>query len=678
MNPMRRMCIVFTLIVAALSGLAAQADDDELTLSAIRAEEEFSWGVRAYQNGFFNEALLAFTRSLGFRPEDALTRIWLGKAYYRTGFVDAALEEWQAVLGRGLNSPYLENLVTTIRVRQGLGPELSRASRFVAAARISGTAGESPLFRNPASVLTNRDGSSYVVSFATHEIVQLDANGERIRVIEGGLAAFDAPFAVYEDPSGFLFVSEFGGDRIAKVNRRGNKVLTFGGTGVGRGNLLGPQHIDGDGNGFIFVSDWGNGRVSKFDTDGNFVLAFGGNGRLRRPTGLAVTGDRVYVADAQLRRISIFDHSGNFISHLAEGRLESPEGLSVVGEGRLAVADGSRVLILDVERELLSEAFRPSNSGARLTSARLDANGNMLVTDFAANELYVLTEARNRFTSLHVQVDRVIADSFPSVFAEVRVERPDGSPVVGLEVGNFRVTESRSSVGEPSLVYTENEDTATHLAIMAERSREFLDYQQVARQAVESIFASASGEGSFRVVSAGATPSLESERGEGSLTHQEAAASRGVFGPGWAFDLGLRFAGGELIGLQGKPAVVFLSTGTVPDSAFRQYTLQVLADFLIANDIGFHVVYLRPDRQSPELEFLADASGGSSRYAFAPEGLGSLVADVRERPSGSYILNFESRSNSDFGREYIPLEIESYFIQSSGRAESGYFAPLEF
>ena len=55
-------------------------------MDAVNAEEEFRWGVKAYNNGFFNKAILSFEKSLSFKPANPKTKEWLGKAYYRSGF----------------------------------------------------------------------------------------------------------------------------------------------------------------------------------------------------------------------------------------------------------------------------------------------------------------------------------------------------------------------------------------------------------------------------------------------------------------------------------------------------------------------------------------------------------------------------------------------------------------
>ncbi|MFP4363954.1 MAG: hypothetical protein ACLFR1_08790 [Spirochaetia bacterium] len=67
-----------------------------------------------------------------------------------------------------------------------------------------------------------------------------------------------------------------------------------------------------------------------------------------------------------------------------------------------------------------------------------------------------------------------------------------------------------------------------------------------------------------------------------------------------------------------------------------------------------------------------------SIYLYQPAGIGSLPETIRSQDSGLYILRYNSPSFSNFGNEYIPLEVECRLIRKSGRDEAGYYGPLEF
>ena len=78
-----------------------------------------------------------------------------------------------------------------------------------------------------------------------------------------------------------------------------------------------------------------------------------------------------------------------------------------------------------------------------------------------------------------------------------------------------------------------------------------------------------------------------------------------------------------------------------------------------------------------EVEFITQNTTGTSYYVYRPEGLAPVVKDVINLPSGLYQLTYTSVSSSEYGKKYIPLEVETYLLNHSGKDESGYFAPLE-
>jgi hypothetical protein len=62
---------------------------------------------------------------------------------------------------------------------------------------------------------------------------------------------------------------------------------------------------------------------------------------------------------------------------------------------------------------------------------------------------------------------------------------------------------------------------------------------------------------------------------------------------------------------------------------------------------------------------------------YNPRGIGGLIKSIAEVPSGLYSFSFRSALPTDFGRAWLPLEVEVYLMERSGRDSTGYFPPLE-
>ena len=51
--------------------------------------------------------------------------------------------------------------------------------------------------------------------------------------------------------------------------------------------------------------------------------------------------------------------------------------------------------------------------------------------------------------------------------------------------------------------------------------------------------------------------------------------------------------------------------------------------------------------------------------------------DIINIPSGLYTFSYTSSLSTNFGRDYLPVEIETYLLNRSGRAETGYYSALQ-
>jgi DNA-binding beta-propeller fold protein YncE len=681
-----RLCLVLCCLFLGLSSLAAQQSGPVTGgagASALAAAEEFRIGVQAYNRYAFNEAILSFERALAFRPGEALILDWLGRAYYRSGLDEAALNWWRSAAAAygwsSGNGMLLGNRIETIANRRTLLPVADDEVRYVEAGRYPGVYEENILYQQPTAVLPLEDGSVWIVAYGSNELVRVDVNGVVRDRRRGPLNGFDRPYDLVKGQGDRLYLSEYRGGRISVLNSRGEWLSYIGERGRGEGRFVGPQNLAVDEEGYLYVVDYGNQRISKFDPDGAFILSFGAKTRefpgFLSPTGIAARDGRIYAADSAAKQIYMFDRNGTYLGALIREGLLGPESLRFLSDGRLLAADTNRVLLIDTGSAVIRELGVLGNEKVRIVGADMDLNGNVLAANFQAGEVSVLTRFDDLASGLFVQVERVQAESFPQVTVEVQVQDRLRRPIVGLDALNFLISEQGQIVEEQNFLLPAYRSEQAGVSILIERSAGTQALRDDLAAAVRDINA-ALGDGGriVSIVSAGTQP--QRERLELSLE----AAGRGSaasFSPRWRFDLGLRLAATDLLPGEKKRSVVFVSSGTLGDLAFEQYGLSELAAYLSNNNIVFNAVIIGGQAAAEEIRYLCRETGGQALPLYRPEGIRELIQSLVAYPSGLYTISYHSRLPTDFGRAYLPVEVEVYLMERSGRDGTGYFPPLE-
>jgi DNA-binding beta-propeller fold protein YncE len=312
--------------------------------------------------------------------------------------------------------------------------------------------------------------------------------------------------------------------------------------------------------------------------------------------------------------------------------------------------------------------------GARITGADMDGNGNILATNFQGGEVSVLTRMDDMASGLFVQIQRVSAENFPQVTVEIQVQDRLRRPIVGLDAVNFLLSEE--GVAAPAQIFYTPPDRLPNadISILLERSPAMLPFRKDLVNAVNDIQGGLSdGSRIVSLISAGIQPVQERTESLRNAVRGNGAS----YDPRWRFDMGLRLAATGLLSGAKKRAVVFISSGEMGELAFEQYSLSELAAYLSNNGIIFDAVLLGNRPAPEELRYLCAETGGRILPLYRPEGIREMIQSIAVKPNGIYIIGYQSRLPSDFGRAYLPVETEVYLMERSGRDRTGYFPPLE-
>lgn len=645
------------------------------------AAQEFRRGVQSYYRGTFNDAVMQFEKALNYMPNDSLILEWLGKSYYQSGFEGTAVQSWKKAVQNGYGGLLLKNKIEIVQERRVSSLPSDINAKYTEAGSFSGFYENNLIFSGPVSVLPNNDGTVWVLAYGSNELVKLNINGTVVSRVTGTLNGFDRPMDLIRLEDGNLLVTESAGNRLCVLDKKGKFIKYIGKKGRAVGNLVGPQYAAEDSRRNIYVSDYGNRRISVFDKDGNGIFYFGNAQNdfpgLKGPTGIAVLGENIFVADNISGGIYEFDLAGNFRQILVPERtFEHPESMRVWGD-YLVVCDSNKVFSVDSTSGSVFENVNAGNAPARLTCAVPDVNGNVIVSDVISNEVYVMAKMQELVGGLFVQIERVNASKFPEVYIDVRVENRNRAEVVGLGENNFYITEQKRPVNKLKFVGSSSYSDFADITLLIDRSSYSSRYSEQINSAVREIAASMKNRGTLKIVSASKIPALEYSGLPNGALEFDVSSLKNPVSDEIPLDLALRLCANDLVNAERKRAVIIISAGKVSLNAFEKYSLSETAAYLNNNHISVASVLLTQNACDEELNFIVSNTLGKEYYIFRPEGLSGIVPELIELPSGLYTFSYTSVLSTNFGEKYLPVEVEAYLLNRSGRDECGYFAPLQ-
>jgi len=252
---------------------------------------------------------------------------------------------------------------------------------------------------------------------------------------DGGLATsakLNEPSGVALDGSANIYLADKGNNRIRRVTVSTGIITTVAGDGVagysGDGGLAtsaelnAPWGVAVTGGGDIFIADYLNYRVRKVTKSTSIITTFAGDGvlgysgdggaatsaELGEPTGVAVGGGNVYIADYYNNRVRVVNESTGIITTAAGdgikgyagdggvatgAELDWPWGVAVDISANLYIADSlnNRIRVVGSARNPLPSGSGLittvagngtagySGDGGAATSAELDAPGGVAV-----------------------------------------------------------------------------------------------------------------------------------------------------------------------------------------------------------------------------------------------------------------------------------------------------------
>ncbi len=213
--------------------------------------------------------------------------------------------------------------------------------------------------KGPGGVAVDGRNRVYITSSATKSVNVYTADFVYSGQLGKGDNEFLTPNAVAVAPDGRVYVVDTKANVVKIYDANGASLASFGGWGKTNGKFNAPIDLAVDGAaGEVYVTDMGiftdptkgdtaGARVQVFDLEGAFKRSFGqygtGDGKIMRALGIAVAGDRVYIADGMQSVVHAFDRNGTPIGTIysLDHPMKNPIGLAVGRDGRLFIASSN-------------------------------------------------------------------------------------------------------------------------------------------------------------------------------------------------------------------------------------------------------------------------------------------------------------------------------------------------
>ena len=202
------------------------------------------------------------------------------------------------------------------------------------------------------------------------------------------------PFGVALDDSGNLCLTDMGNNTVCYCDLAKKRWVRL--AGVRKELFASPVAIVGK-NGTLYVADSELGKVIAFWEDGRDVFTI--SAPLQRPSGLAIIGDSLVVADSQVHSVFVFDLTGKLRFQFGKrgagpGEFNFPTHVASDNRGHLLVTDSlnSRVEVFDSTGKYLaqigSSGDTPGHFG-RPKGVAADTFGHIYVVDAVFDNVQV-------------------------------------------------------------------------------------------------------------------------------------------------------------------------------------------------------------------------------------------------------------------------------------------------
>ncbi|MCB1191297.1 MAG: 6-bladed beta-propeller [Leptospiraceae bacterium] len=624
----------------------------------------------------------SFIEAISIEDDFRLARKYLSDTYYLGGEWQESLKELEILEKSDKANHIWKNRAEVLRLLIA-GSVQKKGLTFYK--HISGDDFRHFRFRNPVDALVDPDGNLYVLSFQTTNIVKFDANGFPIGNYKGGFGrTFEGPL-YFTYHKGNIFVSDFKGDRIYVITKKGYFKKRFGGKGSGPGEFYGPSGIAISKKDQLYVADSGNNRIQKLNLDGKFIQDFGktGKGKLFSPAGLTIAEDNsIYVADMANKRIVNFDEEGNYIQEFSHENMRKPRNVKV-HDGRFFVSDeinGMMIFNSKIDKWTRISSFMDETGKyvklLRPFSSAEDFTGALYAVDYARHRLDVFVPKNYLTSNLNLFIEKIDISNFPDVSLYVRVKNRNNQELTGIRRSSFRVIENENNYPIVNVANMAEYNNKIKVALVYENSKEMAEVNKGIDGFLGKFFRSFTIKDNVEVIRAGKDADRIYPFGHSILDLyakiRKSKTENNYINLGKAVYEGLT----DLVPELGPKAILLLVTGNNLPHAFNQYNFIKIIQYANAHSIPIIVLSNQDSGEMVNIyKDIANRTGGMFLKIPGSNKEANLYDYVKSKKDRRYIVSYYSKTSSSLKNRYIDLEVNVLYRDLMGRADGGYFVP---
>ena len=259
----------------------------------------------------------------------------------------------------------------------------------------------------------NKFGSLCDVAIGVHgEVVVVDETNKCVIVFDCNMALLSVigqgsddnrlnyPNSVAVSKDGIIAVSDWGSsDQVKKYSLQGKLLSVFGNNrGNNNGQFYHPRGLVFSSNKMLYVVDTGNTRVQVFQQDDKFAFTFGSYGsnpgQFQFPLRIAIdTDNKVLVSDFDGNHISLFSHTGSFISRI---RCNRPWAITVSPDGHIITDCDDKITILCPTHQLINEFGKRGSQQGEFYDIRgisISSTGTIYVVEENNQRLQIISNS---------------------------------------------------------------------------------------------------------------------------------------------------------------------------------------------------------------------------------------------------------------------------------------------